>query len=151
GRYGWLVVALAWLATGLSKIESTGLAKSQPAAEVQKGQDEQTALDKYVAAPDPNYSFKLVNSVPGKDQTTYILEMTSQAWLTTNEVNRPLWKHWLVIVKPEIVSSSKAFLFITGGANGSKPPALAETNMIHNALTTKSIVSELRMVPNQPL
>src|SRR5262249_34196198 len=79
-----------------------------------------TALDDYVAAPDTNYSFSVVNSIPGKGQTTFLLEMTSQSWLTTNEVDRPLWKHWLVIVKPETVTSSKSLLFISGGANNGK-------------------------------
>src|SRR5580765_8700457 len=54
-----------------------------------------TALDRYVAKPDTNYSYKLVNTLPGTGQTTFVVEMTSQAWLTTNEVNRTLWKHWL--------------------------------------------------------
>src|ERR1043165_9385887 len=67
---------------------------------------ELTALDRYVAKPDTNYQYHLVNTVPGEGYTAYVLEMTSQAWLTTNEVNRPIWKHWLSIVKPTTVSSS---------------------------------------------
>src|SRR5436309_3216401 len=74
----------------------------------------QTALDRYVARPDTNFSYKLVNTVAGNGQKTFVLEMTSQAWLTTNEVNRPLWKHWLLIVEPEKITSSKALLFISG-------------------------------------
>ena len=50
----------------------------------------------------------LVNTIRGQDHTTYILEMTSQAWLTTNEVDRPIWKHWMTIVRPDAVASSKA-------------------------------------------
>src|SRR6478736_9157469 len=45
--------------------------------------DVPTALDRYVAAPDTNYTYSLVQAVPGKSWTTYVLEMTSQAWLTT--------------------------------------------------------------------
>src|SRR5882672_3595979 len=125
--------------------------KQQARAESGKSQDERTALDSYVAAPDTNYSFHLVKTVPGKDQTTFILDMTSQAWLTTNEVDRPLWKHWVVIVKPNEVTTSKSFLFITGGANDGKPPGSAEGNMTQIALDTKSVVTVLKMVPNQPL
>ena len=117
----------------------------------QKAQDEQTALDRYVAAPDTNYSYHLVNTIRGEGQTTCVLEMTSQAWLTTNEVDRPLWKHWLTIVRPDAVASSKALLLITGGANGSAPPKSADGNLIRIALATKSVVAELKMVPNQPL
>jgi PhoPQ-activated pathogenicity-related protein len=110
-----------------------------------------TALDEYVAAPDTNYSFRLIESVAGKQERTFTLEMTSQAWLTTNEVNRPLWKHWLVIVRPNEVATAKSLLFIGGGANDGKPPKPADGSLVQIALATKSVVSELRMVPNQPL
>ena len=40
--------------------------------------EERTALDEYVAKPDPAYSYKLVNTIPGDGITTYVLEMTSQ-------------------------------------------------------------------------
>ena len=110
-----------------------------------------TALDRYVSAPDTNYSFHLVKSLPGKGQTTFILEMTSQAWLTTNEVDRPVWKHWMILVRPEEVTSSKSLLVISGGSNDGKQPQSADARLAEIALRTKSIVTELRMVPNQPL
>ncbi|MBM3835130.1 MAG: PhoPQ-activated pathogenicity [Verrucomicrobia bacterium] len=127
---------LSWLALGVS---------------LTSAQSPTTALDRYVAAPDPNYSYKLVNTVQANGCTTYILEMTSQSWLTTNEVNRTLWKHWMTITKPDGVSSSTALLFIGGGSNGRAAPKNADGNMIRTALATKSVVTELRMVPNQPL
>jgi PhoPQ-activated pathogenicity-related protein len=114
-------------------------------------QPTQTALDLYVAAPDPAYSYRLVNTAPGQGFTTYILEMTSQSWLTTNEVNRTLWKHWLTLIKPDQVSSSTSLLFIGGGSNEREAPKQADPNMIRAALATHSVVTELRMVPNQPL
>jgi PhoPQ-activated pathogenicity-related protein len=114
-------------------------------------QAEQTALDRYVAAPDPNYSYHLMKTVPGAGYTTYVLEMTSQSWLTTNEVNRTLWQHWLTITKPDTVSSSTGLLFIGGGSNGKDAPKDADGKMIQTALATKSVVSEVRMVPNEPL
>ena len=135
GRLG-LVPALMALAVVLS-------VRPAPAAE--------TALDRYVAAPDTNYTYQLVNTVPGKGFTTYILEMTSQSWLTTNEVNRTLWKHWLTITKPDNASSSTGLLFIGGGGNDREAPKQADGNLLHTALATKSVVTELRMVPNQPL
>src|ERR1043166_1735585 len=110
-----------------------------------------TALDRYVAKPDTNYSYKLVNTLPGTGQTTFVIEMTSQAWLTSNEVNRTLWKHWLVIVKPDKVSSSKALLFISGGSNGRRDPRGADASTTQIALGTKTIVAELHEVPNEAL
>src|SRR5437016_8755368 len=62
----------------------------------------QTALDRYVAAPDPNYKWEVVNTIPGEGYTTYIIDLTSQQYLTSAEVDHPIWKHWLIIVKPDI-------------------------------------------------
>jgi PhoPQ-activated pathogenicity-related protein len=112
---------------------------------------QRTALDDYIARPDTNYSYQLVTNFPGQGQTTYVLEMTSQAWLTTNEVDRPLWKHWLLIVKPDEVRSSKSLLFINGGANDGKVPKSADGNLVRIAVATKTVVADLKMVPNQPL
>src|SRR5260221_3824593 len=125
--------------------------KQQTGAESGKSQDERTALDAYVVAPDTNYTFQLVKTIPGKGQTTYILDMTSQAWLTTNEVDRPLWKHWVIIVKPDQVTSSKSLLFISGGGNDGKVPGGGDGNMSSIATATKSVLTALKMVRNQPL
>src|SRR5882672_5229633 len=100
-----------------------------------------TALDRYVAKPDTNYNFKLVKTIPGSGQTTFVLELTSQAWLTTNEVDQPIWKHWLTIVKPDKVETSKALLLITGGSVDRPPPKSADGNLLRTALETKSIVA----------
>src|SRR4051812_22628817 len=62
-----------------------------------------TALDRYVAAPDSSYNYRLADRVSGQGYTTFILEMTSQTWLTTNEVDRTLWKHWMTITRPDNV------------------------------------------------
>ena len=144
-------VAEAQASGSVIKVSRADATKLNSAANSQKIQNERTALDDYVAAPDTNYCYHLVKTVPGTDQTTFILDMTSQAWLTTNEVDRPLWKHWVVIVKPNQVSTPKGFLFISGGGNDGKPPGSADANMARIAVATKSVVTELKMVPNQPL
>jgi PhoPQ-activated pathogenicity-related protein len=153
---GYCFQSLCSLAVGLALAGCSpgnqGSSAGQNAdTKAQSARSEPTPLDKYVAAPDTNYSFHLVNKIPGKDYTTFVLEMTSQAWLTTNEVDRPIWKHWLVIARPDTVTSSKSLLFISGGANDGKVPKALEGNFVQMALATKSVVSELRMIPNQPL
>ncbi len=110
-----------------------------------------TPLDTYVHAPDSNYKYGLVRTIPGEGYTAYVLDMTSQAWRSPAEVDRTVWKHWLTIIKPDHVEHSTGFLFITGGSNKDKAPDKAEASMLDNALTTRSVVAELRMVPNQPL
>jgi len=111
----------------------------------------ETALDRYIAKPDPNYSYKLVSKNETEGATVYILEMTSQQYLTTNEVDRPIWKHWMTITRPAEVKSSTGLLFISGGSNEKPAPQGPDANIARIAVATQSVVSELRMVPNQPL
>src|SRR5678815_418155 len=110
-----------------------------------------TALDKYIAAPDASYKYELVNKVPGKGYTTYILNMTSQTWRAQSEVDRNVWRHWMIMVKPDQVNSSKSLLYISGGNNNSAAPKEADPPVVQVAMATNSVVTELRMVPNQPL
>src|SRR5215468_2019486 len=110
-----------------------------------------TALDKYVEAPDPSYKYELVSKVQGKGYTTYILKMTSQTWRSTAEVDRNVWWHWMIMVKPDEVRTSKSLLYISGGNNNSAAPKDADPTTIQVATMTNSIVTELRMIPNQPL
>ena len=118
---------------------------------VKPAPDNQTALDRYVAAPDPAYKFELVSTLAGEGHTAYVIKMTSQTWRSEKEVDRTTWWHWLTIVKPTEVKHSKALLYITGGNNNSGAPTKADANLLNVAKMTKSIVAELKMVPNQPL
>jgi PhoPQ-activated pathogenicity-related protein len=110
-----------------------------------------TPLDVYVAMPDTNYSYTLLNTISGAGQTTFILEMRSQVWLTTNEVDRTLWKHWLIVVKPTGVTNAQSLLFIDGGSNPGTVPTGGDPTLTQIALDTRTIVTQLKMVPNEPL
>jgi PhoPQ-activated pathogenicity-related protein len=112
---------------------------------------ERTALDRYIAQPDTNYSWRVASTNNGDGYTTFAIDMISQSWLTTNEVNRTLWQHWLTLVVPDKLNSSIALLFIGGGANRTNPPSNAEANLVLVARTARTVVAELRNVPNQPL
>ena len=111
----------------------------------------ETALDRYVAKPDSHYSYKLIKSHKADGLTAHVLEMTSQKWLTEKEVDKPLWKHWVTIIQPDEVSSETGFLFIAGGSNDKSAPDKLDQNLAKVAAATRSVVTELRMVPNQPL
>lgn len=124
---------------------------SQPAPQMRAPQSKWTALDRYIAQPDPAYKYSLVNKFSGKGFTGYILEMDSQNWLTTAEVDRPLWKHWVTIVVPEKLNGSTGLMVISGGANGGRPPARPDGLLVGLATSTNSVVSEIKMIPNQAL
>lgn len=112
---------------------------------------EETALDRYVAAPDPNYHYRLLNTDLIDTYTAYLLEMTSQQWRTAAEVDQPIWKHWLTIVRPAQLATTTSLLIISGGSNEKPPPQQVNPILTQIALATNSVVSEIRMVPNQPL
>jgi len=112
---------------------------------------EPTALDRYVAAPDPNYAFHVVSSQNNGEYKTHVIEMTSQSFLTKEEVDKPLWKHWLTVVVPDHVTTSTALLYINGGSSDRPAPQTADLAMVFGALTTHSVVADLHGIPNEPL
>ena len=113
---------------------------------------QETALDRYLAQPDPVYAWKLVSqSKPTPEVTAFVLELTSQTWRSAAEVDRPVWKHWLTIARPEKLAGPQALLFIGGGNNKDAAPAAPSERVIKIAQETGTVVAELGMVPNQPL
>jgi PhoPQ-activated pathogenicity-related protein len=139
-RNGMRCVAFLVLIVGL--VVSARAAETLPA---------RTAFDDYIAKPDPSYAWELIDTIPGQGCTTYVIDMKSQTWRTREECDRPLWQHWLIVVKPDRVTSNKAFVLVGGGANGGKPPKSADPFTIAMAQDTNSVVAELKMIPNQPL
>jgi len=115
--------------------------------------EEWTALDSYVAAPDASYSWHQVREISSRNSpyTTYVLDMTSQTWLTLADVDQTQWRHWVTVIIPNTVNSTTAFLWISGGSNIGPSPASADSSLAMIAEATKTVVAEVRMVPNQPL
>src|SRR5260370_40596413 len=112
---------------------------------------QQTALDRYVARPDPVYSWKLIRTIAGEGYRIHVLELTSQMWRTEKDVDHPVWKHWLTIVRPYHIGTNKALLWIGGGDNSDPAPSKPADLTARIAAETNSVVAELGMVPNQPL
>ena len=125
-----------------------GAAPQQPSA---RATSSQTALDRYVAAPDPSFTWKVLRDLPAEGVTATLLEMTSQRWLTEQEVERPLWTHWLTVIRPATVTSDVALLYITGGSIERPAPAQPPAWLVNAAQTTGTVTAELRLVPNQPV
>lgn len=135
--------------TSLIAIASVGAQTPAPARAAGSGL---TALDRYVTAPDAHFAFAKVGDLPASaGVTATILELTSQQWLTAAEVDRPIWKHWLVVYRPEKVTSDIALLWIGGGANNGKLPAKPNSVLADLARDTGTVTAELRMIPNQEL
>lgn len=143
-RLGW-----AWVPSGTVHGQAAAVARPDPRTASRPATE--TALDRYVKAPDAAFRFSVVATRPGVGHTAYLLEMVSQRWLTAAEVDRPEWRHWLTIIKPDTVAHSTGFLLVAGGDTKRKPPDKTDAGLLDIAMTTKSVVAELRMVPNQPL
>jgi len=110
-----------------------------------------TALDRYVAAPDPSFAWKVVRESRAEGATSTLLEMTSQRWLTEQDVERPLWTHWITVVRPAKVTSDVGLLFISGGSSERPAPANPPAWLLDAARDTGTVTAELRLVPNQPV
>jgi len=114
-------------------------------------QTDRTALDRYVAKPDPSYKYELVKTLSGPGYTAFVLDLTSQTWRTAAEVDRPVWKHWLTIVKPDRVLSTTGIVFIGGGSVTSAAPEKPDASAVQAALATGSVAASLSGIPNEPL
>lgn len=121
------------------------------AAVAAAGLPAQTALDRYIALPTPEYSFEIVATSVGNGYRTHVLSMTSQRWRGDREVDRPLWRHWMTIIEPEHIRTNVGVLVISGGSNGDAPPGKVDRTIGKIAVRTGALVGEVRMVPNQPL
>ncbi|GAB5404207.1 MAG: hypothetical protein Aurels2KO_24380 [Aureliella sp.] len=110
-----------------------------------------TAIDDYVSRADDSYQWKIVRQSEVGGVTSVIVDMTSQTWLTSEQVDRPVWKHWVNIAIPRNIRADASLLMISGGSNGGAAPETASEEMVQLAKATGTIVAELKMVPNQAL
>src|SRR5215216_7802542 len=97
---GGLVMPAAGRSAGASRQAAISTARAS-----------ETALDKYVAAPDASFAWTVSKSLAVEGATATLIDLTSQRWLTEKEVEQPVWKHWLMVVTPEKVTSDIGFLF----------------------------------------
>jgi len=89
--------------------------------------------------------------MPAEGATVTLLRMTSQRWLTQQEVDQPLWTHWLIVIRPPQVRSDIALLWIGGGEKKDPQPSRAPDWLLRMARDTGTVVAELRSVPDQPI
>ena len=110
-----------------------------------------TPLDAYVAAPDNAYKYEIVATEERSKWTSIVVKLTSQNWLTEEEVDRTLWEHWMTICVPAKVEHETAFFFIGGGRNGGDAPRGSGGIVRRMAVNNACVGIELGQIPNQPL
>eukprot|EP00998_Keelungia_sp_KM082_P012567 NODE_892_length_1573_cov_85.687414_g881_i0.p1 GENE.NODE_892_length_1573_cov_85.687414_g881_i0~~NODE_892_length_1573_cov_85.687414_g881_i0.p1 ORF type:complete len:494 (-),score=112.77 NODE_892_length_1573_cov_85.687414_g881_i0:31-1512(-) len=117
-----------------------------------------TPLDDYVNHDDGEFKWfntnVTYNFLGGKG---YLLNLTSQRWLTDADSDRSIWTHQLVVVVPDKLQYDKdsAFLWITGGENRNpEPPSPTGEDVLLTslvAINTGTIGAALFQVPNEPI
>jgi len=112
---------------------------------------QETILDEYVNRPDSTWSLTHHYTIDEDGYTTYILELYSQTWRSTDDVDRAHWQHWVNIVVPDNATQNKALLLIGGGSNGGSVPTSADETLASLALLSNSVVIDVRMIPNEPV
>lgn len=108
-------------------------------------------LADYIAKPDAAYQWSQVSTQSNEHGSMYVLRMTSQRWLTENDVDQPLWHHGMVVYVPNGVAHKTALLMIGGGNNNIDYSKLGSSLLIEVARRTKSVTALISNVPNQPL
>jgi len=118
--------------------------------------DEQTALDEYVHRDDGAFQWTVLRSYRFETErvSVYILNMTSQFWMTPSFSSRHQWWHFMGVAVPDVITRDFAYMHITGGNNndGAQPPA-ADDELVTLVKTISSISGYfsafIKQVPNQ--
>ena len=121
------------------------------AASTQRSGAAPTALDRYVAAPDPNFSWKRTGGLEAEGVSADVLDVISQHWTPPGGAQPVPWQHWVTIIRPPMIEHSAVLLFISGGSNRPGPAPRPARELVEVAKATRSIVAEVRNIPNQPL
>ncbi|MCA9077654.1 MAG: PhoPQ-activated pathogenicity-related family protein [Planctomycetaceae bacterium] len=111
----------------------------------------ETGFDRYVNAPDDSYQWNVVSSTSHDTHQFVVIDMVSQTWRTTQDVNRTKWQHWIRLTVPHELKSETGFVMIGGGSNDSEAPTNPDPRMAALATSTGTVVAELGMIPNQRL
>ncbi len=113
--------------------------------------NQSTALKDYVYNNDGAFHYDAQAAIitPGFGYTAYTLQMTSQRWLTSDDVSQSLWTHWVVVYVPTGFVLPTAILVIDGGSNTNTPPDI-DLSLAASAVLLHTVVIDLKMVPNEP-
>jgi PhoPQ-activated pathogenicity-related protein len=115
------------------------------------------ALKDYVNTPDPSYKYSIKTqenvSIPFVGSYTYYaIDLTSQTWRSTDDVDKPVWRHWLTMYVPTSNLKSTAIMLIDGGSNNNfgTPPAKIDA-LGQTAVLLGTAFVHLSVVPNEPV
>ena len=85
------------------------------------------ALQAYVEQDDGAFRYDHLASFPGNGFTIHLYNLVSQVWRSSDEIDRTVWQHQLVIVVPDNVISDTGMLFV-GDNDNDYPVGFGVTN-----------------------
>jgi PhoPQ-activated pathogenicity-related protein len=112
---------------------------------------ESSPLFDYVLATDPDFKYEIVHTSKKDTYTYYVMRMTSQQWLTKNEVNETEWWHWVSMVVPNGSKYTTGMMWIGGGSKDDALPTEPDGLTLKVAKATQSVVAQVHNIPFQPL
>jgi PhoPQ-activated pathogenicity-related protein len=137
-----------------NSISDPAAAGGKHSSEKHSSDKHSTALEDYVNTDDGVFSFTPTSTIELDGATAHLLMLQSQKWRSSDEIDKTVWEHGLVVVIPEKVVTNKSLLFIWSGDNNGNELEIDDNTLaaIHLfATSTGSIVSLVGQVPNQPL
>jgi len=108
-------------------------------------------IEEYVNRPDSSYKYSYHSTVNFTGGEAYVLNVTSQTWLTTKEVSDPIWTHWVLIIRPKRVTHFKPLVYITGSDTRMQAPTVVPRDFGLAASVAQSVVIVIYQVPHQPV
>ena len=121
-----------------------------PADSGPRSEFNQTGLDEYAHQADQSFSYEVKETEEYENYFIHKIKMISQQYLSTKEVNRPAWSHWVKVIEPKQLKVNTSLLVI-GAGDTDDSPQISSSQLIELALVSGSIVSELSAVPNLSL
>lgn len=110
----------------------------------------------YINAPDSHYTWTDTGiRLNDSGWHGFMLNLTSQQWLTPQDVSKSVWTHQLLVIVPdELKKRNHAIIYVTGGGNDNPhTPKKDDVDVLVSAVLavqTGAIAAVLWQVPNQP-
>jgi PhoPQ-activated pathogenicity-related protein len=108
-------------------------------------------IEKYVYSDDDAFDWEQVGTIQGDVYTAFLLNMTSQNWLTAADSSQPVWSHILTVCVPHNVEYNTAFLYVDGGDNTDPLPTTVYNIVEYVCRNSPAVSVYLAQVPNQPI
>lgn len=148
----WVVLALSTL--------FCGLAVAQYVDPPNYGWGANTKFDEYINRPDDAWTYEELTSYRYENMsvTLYILNMTSQRWMSPEFTSCHVWWHFMGIAIPDTIDRFDiATLYIMAGLDNDEPVGTIPTNdsaesraAVLYAADSRTIGAYIMQVPNQP-